>query len=89
LTKCWRKRTGRLSEKKILGVILYAAESWKVTKGIYMQMLDVFSTKIFSGEFYESTGPTQFRTRNFTIEQACSPSLSNLNAAGGDRWPFM
>ena len=41
-----KKTKIRIFRSKVLGVLLYAAESWKVTKGI-CHMLDVFQNKCF------------------------------------------
>ena len=57
------KRTNiRLLTNNVLSVILYAVQSWKVTKGI-CQTIKKNLQIIVLGEFCQSNGPTKFRKR--------------------------
>ncbi|XP_041362130.1 uncharacterized protein LOC121378097 [Gigantopelta aegis] len=81
--KISNRTTIRLFKSNVLSVLLYEVESWKVTKGI-CQILEVFQNKcprrILCIYWLKKKSPT----RNSMKGQACSPSLSRLNAAGGN-----
>ena len=70
-------------KSNVLNVLLYAVESWKVTRDISDARSFFLQNKCLM-KICESIGPTKFRKRNSMKEQACSPSLSTLNAAHGN-----